>query len=161
MSAPTLMTLVRRLAAVCRESGTRVSVAESCTGGGLAAAMTSVAGSSEWFDRGFVTYSNEAKREMLGVPRQALERHGAVSEEVAGEMVRGVLRHTRADIAVAITGIAGPGGATPGKPVGLVWIAWGRRGRAVRARRFQFRGGRAAVRRQSVVEALKGLLGTA
>ena len=160
MTAPTLMTLARRLGAACRESGATVSVAESCTGGGLAAAITSVAGSSGWFDRGFITYSNEAKREMLGVPRAVLDRHGAVSEAVAGEMVRGVLRHSHCGMAVAITGIAGPGGATPGKPVGLVWIAWGRRGGAVRARRFQFRGGRAAVRRQSVVAALKGLLGT-
>ncbi len=158
MTAPTLMARVRELARACRETGDRVAVAESCTGGGLAAALTSIAGSSEWFDRGFVTYSNEAKQEMLGVSPATLRRHGAVSEAVAHEMARGALKRSRATRTAAITGIAGPGGGTVGKPVGLVWIAWARTG-SVRARRFHFKGSRAAIRRQSVHAALQGLLG--
>lgn len=156
MSSPTLMTLVRQLARVCIERGEMLAVAESCTGGGLAAALTSVAGSSAWFDRGFVTYSYEAKQELLGVSAASLKRHGAVSEAVAREMASGALKRSRATHTVAITGIAGPGGATPGKPVGLVWIAWASKGK-VRARQFHFKGGRAAVRRQSVVMAIQGL----
>ena len=157
MSTATLMSLVRQLARSCRTHGDRVAVAESCTGGGLAAAMTSVAGSSDWFDRGFVTYSNEAKQDMLGVSAATLMRHGAVSQAVAKEMARGAIEESRATRSVAITGIAGPGGGSPDKPVGLVWIAWARKGR-VRARQFHFKGGRAAVRRHSVHAALEGLL---
>ena len=148
---------VRSVAALCRREGERIAVAESCTGGGLAAALTSLAGSSDWFDRGFVTYSNEAKHDLVGVSVSTLKRFGAVSEEVARQMARGALDESRATLAVAITGIAGPGGGTPEKPVGLVWIAWARKGE-VRARRFQFKGGRAAVRRQSVAAALEGIL---
>jgi nicotinamide-nucleotide amidase len=158
MTAPTLMARVRELARGCRKTGDRLAVAESCTGGGLAAALTSIAGSSDWFDRGFVTYSNEAKQEMLGVSAATLRRQGAVSEAVAREMARGALKRSRATRTAAITGIAGPGGGTVGKPVGLVWIAWARKG-SVRTRRFHFKGGRAAVRRQSVRAALEGLLG--
>ena len=157
MSTATLMSLVRELARKSRAGGDRIAVAESCTGGGLAAAMTSVAGSSDWFDRGFVTYSNEAKQDMLGVSAATLKRHGAVSEAVARQMAQGALEESRATRSVAITGIAGPGGGSPGKPVGLVWIAWARKGK-VRARQFHFKGGRAAVRRQSVHAALEGLL---
>jgi nicotinamide-nucleotide amidase len=147
---------VRAVAALCRERGERIAVAESCTGGGLAAALTSVAGSSDWFDRGFVTYSNAAKQELLGVSAATLKRFGAVSEEVARQMARGALAGSRATLAVSITGIAGPGGATPGKPVGLVWIAWARKS-SITGRRFHFKGGRAAVRRQAVAAALEGL----
>ena len=157
MSTATLMSLVRELARMSRGNGDRLAVAESCTGGGLAAAMTSVAGSSDWFDRGFVTYSNEAKQDMLGVSASTLKRHGAVSEAVAREMALGAIEESRATRSVAITGIAGPGGGSPGKPVGLVWIAWARKGK-VRARQVHFKGGRAAVRRQSVHAALEGLL---
>jgi len=156
LSGATLMSQVRAVAAMCRREAERITVAESCTGGGLAAALTSLAGSSAWFDRGFVTYSNEAKEDLLGVSASTLKRFGAVSEEVARAMARGALEESRATLAVAVTGIAGPGGATPGKPVGLVWIAWARKGE-VRARRFQFKGGRAAVRRQAVAAALEGL----
>jgi nicotinamide-nucleotide amidase len=158
MSKPTLMILVRRLGRECLRQGVSVSVAESCTGGGLAAAITSVSGSSAYFDRGFVTYSNAAKQELLGVSPRTLARFGAVSKETAREMARAALERSPAALAVSITGIAGPTGATPGKPVGLVWIAWARRKGAILAREFHFQGGRAAVRRQAVVEAVAGLL---
>jgi nicotinamide-nucleotide amidase len=131
--------------------------AESCTGGWVAQAVTSVAGSSGWFDRGFVTYSNAAKRAMLGVSARTLARHGAVSEQTAREMARGALRRSRAGVAVAITGIAGPGGAVPGKPVGTVCFAWAR-GRKMRSETRRFKGGRGRVRRQSVIHALNGVL---
>ena len=154
--------LITRLAAevgrLAQARGIVISVAESCTGGGLAEAITRVAGSSAWFDRALVTYSNQAKQELLGVSAATLDRHGAVSEAVAGEMAAGVLSRTSSHVSVSITGIAGPGGATPGKPVGMVWIAWAARGEEVQPRRFQFEGDRQAVRRQSVATALQGLV---
>ena len=131
--------------------------AESCTGGWVAQAVTSIAGSSEWFERGYVTYSNAAKREALSVRKATLERHGAVSEPVAREMARGALRRSRGTIAVAITGIAGPGGGSPGKPVGMVCFAWAQ-GRKIRSETRRYKGGRRNVRRQSVVHALRGVL---
>jgi nicotinamide-nucleotide amidase len=131
--------------------------AESCTGGWVAQAVTSVAGSSGWFERGYVTYSNAAKREALGVSRRILERHGAVSEQAARAMARGALKKSRAGVALAVTGIAGPGGAVPGKPVGTVCFAWAR-GRSVRSETKRFGGGRSRVRRQSVIHALRGVL---
>ena len=131
--------------------------AESCTGGWVAQAVTSVAGSSEWFERGYVTYSNAAKREELGVSKAALLRHGAVSEPAARAMASGALRRGRGTIALAITGIAGPSGGAPGKPVGTVCFAWAQR-RRIRSETKRFRGGRASVRRQSVVHALRGVL---
>lgn len=131
--------------------------AESCTGGWVAQAVTSIAGSSDWFERGYVTYSNAAKREDLGVSAKTLLRHGAVSEATAREMARGALRKARGTIALAITGIAGPGGGAPGKPVGTVCFAWAR-GRRIRSETKRFRGGRTSVRRQSVVHALRGVL---
>jgi len=157
MTGETLMTLVRRLGLECGRHSVTVSVAESCTGGALAAAITSIPGSSQWFDWGFVTYSNEAKQELLGVPPRTLSRFGAVSEETARAMALGVLKRSPSGLAVSVTGIAGPSGATPGKPVGLVWIAWARRRGLVVAREFHFRGGRAAVRRQAIAEAIAGL----
>jgi nicotinamide-nucleotide amidase len=141
------------LAEALRARGWRMAAAESCTGGLIAAACTALAGSSDWFERGFVTYSNEAKTEMLGVPPVLFEQVGAVSEEVARAMVEGALVHARAQLAVAVTGIAGPGGAVPGKPVGTVWLAWGRAGR-VQARRLQLDGDRDAVRGATVRAAL-------
>jgi nicotinamide-nucleotide amidase len=135
-----------------------VVTAESCTGGLIAGAITDVAGSSGWFERGFVTYSNEAKIEMLGVRAETLAAHGAVSEATAREMVAGALRNGRATIAVAVTGVAGPAGGTPTKPVGLVWLAWGRRDGRVVARAEQFAGDRAAVRAATVRVALEGLI---
>jgi len=131
--------------------------AESCTGGWVAQAVTSIAGSSDWFERGYVTYSNAAKREDLGVSAKTLLRHGAVSEATAREMARGALRKGRGTIALAITGIAGPGGGAPGKPVGTVCFAWAR-GRRIRSETKRFRGGRTLVRRQSVIHALRGVL---
>ncbi|BFI95473.1 MAG: CinA family protein [Rhodanobacter sp.] len=131
--------------------------AESCTGGWIAKALTDLPGSSAWFDAGVVAYSYEAKQAVLGVDPRILEREGAVSEEVALEMVSGVLARFGAGAAVAVTGVAGPGGGTPGKPVGTVWIAWKRRGGYARAQRFHFDGDREAVRRQTVAAALDGL----
>jgi nicotinamide-nucleotide amidase len=147
---------VRALAAALRARGGRLATAESCTGGLIAAACTAVAGSSDWFERGWVTYSNEAKTELLGVPPALIERHGAVSEEVALAMAAGALQASRAGLALAVTGIAGPGGGTPGKPVGTVWLAWALRGDEVPARavRLDLAGDRAAVRLQTVRQAL-------
>jgi len=149
---------VLALARVLRQRGGSIATAESCTGGLIAAACTSVAGSSDWFERGFVTYSNEAKTQMLGVPAALIAQHGAVSEEVARAMAEGALRQSMARLAVAVTGIAGPGGAVPGKPVGTVWLAWALRDGATRAERLQFAGDRAAVRSQTVTQALMRLL---
>ena len=150
-----------RLGALLEARRWRVSTAESCTGGLVAGAITDVSGSSAWFERGFVTYSNAAKTEMLGVRPETLDAHGAVSEATAREMVAGALERSASDIAVAVTGIAGPSGGTPQKPVGLVCFAWGRRGGAVRTLTQHFSGDRAAVREASVVEALDGLIALA
>jgi len=139
----------------------RLVTAESCTGGLVAGAITDVAGSSDWFDRGFVTYSNEAKVELLGVSPETLARSGAVSEATVREMAAGALARTRADIAVAITGVAGPTGGTREKPVGLVWFAWAVRGGPVDAESRRLDGDRAAVRDVSVGIALRGLLARA
>jgi nicotinamide-nucleotide amidase len=146
--------LGRRLAA----RGEFAATAESCTGGLVAGAITAIAGSSGWFDRGFVTYTNEAKTEMLGVDAGALERNGAVSEATATAMAEGALRASRADVAVAVTGIAGPAGGTPAKPVGTVCLAWARRGGPTTVTTYHFSGTREAVRRASVIVALQGLI---
>ncbi len=138
----------------------RMAAAESCTGGLVAAACTSVAGSSDWFERGFVTYSNEAKVQMLGVDARLIERHGAVSDEVARAMLAGALRQAPVQLAVAVTGIAGPGGAVPGKPVGTVWLAWGSVG-AAHTHRLQLTGDRSVVRADTVRAALNQLLDAA
>ena len=158
MTEDRITALARRFGRACSRRRLEVSVAESCTGGGLAAAITRVSGSAKWFDRGFVTYSNAAKRELLGVPQRTLTRHGAVSEAVALAMARGVLRHSPSEISVSITGIAGPTGGSRAKPVGLVWIAWGVRDGAIQARAFRFKGGRVEVRRQAVAMAIQGLI---
>jgi nicotinamide-nucleotide amidase len=152
-----LLSLSRRTGKALEKKGRTLSTAESCTGGWVAQAVTSVAGSSAWFERGYVTYSNAAKREMLGVPRRLLDRYGAVSEQTARAMAQGALRRSRADHAVAITGIAGPGGGVPGKPVGTVCFAWAQ-GRKIRSETKRFKGGRGRVRRQSVIHALRGVL---
>ncbi|HJU21719.1 MAG TPA: CinA family protein [Casimicrobiaceae bacterium] len=141
-----------------RVRGLRVATAESCTGGMISAAITAIAGSSEWFERGFVTYSNEAKREMLGVAQALLDAHGAVSQPVAIAMAEGALAHSEADVAVSVTGIAGPGGATPGKPVGMVCFGFARRGSPGSAITQQLAGSRAEVRSRSVEIALRGLI---
>ena len=145
---------VARLAAALGSDGRLLATAESCTGGGIAAACTDRAGSSAWFDRGFVTYSNDAKREMLGVPEALLAAHGAVSEAVAIAMAEGAVARSRADVAVAVTGIAGPSGGSAGKPVGTVWIATAGRGGTARAAHHRFAGDRRAVREATVAAAL-------
>jgi len=137
----------------------RLVTAESCTGGWMAKVVTDVAGSSAWFDRGFVTYSNEAKQVMLGVRAATLERVGAVSEAVVREMATGALAHSRAQWGVAVSGVAGPEGGSADKPVGTVWIAWASSEGGGWARRFRFAGDREAVRRCSVLAALAGLIG--
>lgn len=133
--------------------------AESCTGGWIAKVATDISGSSDWFDCGIVAYSYEAKQALLRVRPQTLEEHGAVSRETVLEMVAGALVNSGAAIAVAVTGIAGPGGGSEGKPVGTVWIGWKRRGQYARAELFQFEGDRDAVRRQTVAAAMQGLDG--
>ncbi|MBM3599143.1 MAG: CinA family protein [Alphaproteobacteria bacterium] len=138
---------------LCRARGIKVATAESCTGGLIAACLTENAGSSDVVERGFVTYSNEAKTELVGVPAAVIEAHGAVSEPVARAMAEGALAHSRATIALAVTGIAGPGGATQSKPVGLVHIAAARRGGATLHAMHVFAGDRAQIRRASVAEA--------
>ena len=140
-----------------REARLTLVTAESCTGGWIAKVVTDIAGSSDWFDCGLATYSYEAKQALLGVRPETLEAFGAVSRETALEMVSGALVHSGAGVAVAVTGIAGPGGGTPGKPVGTVWIAWKRRGGYPKAELFTFDGDREAVRRQTVAAALGGL----
>ena len=147
---PAVVALGRAL----RTRGWRLATAESCTGGLVAAACTAVAGSSEWFERGFVSYSNAAKTELLGVSPATLAAHGAVSAEVARELAGGALERSGVDIAASVTGIAGPGGAVPGKPVGTVWIAVALRDGEVRTRLLQLSGSRASIRAQSVDEVL-------
>jgi nicotinamide-nucleotide amidase len=146
-----------RLGARLRDAHLMLVTAESCTGGWIAKTATEVAGSSDWFDCGMVAYSYEAKQAMLGVRPETLEQFGAVSRETVVEMVSGALVHSGASVAVAVTGIAGPGGGTPDKPVGTVWIAWKRRGGYPAAELFHFGGDREAVRRQTVAAALDGL----
>ena len=151
--------LARQVLDACRARGLKVATAESCTGGMAAAALTDIAGSSDVFERGFVTYSNEAKQEILSVTEQTLARHGAVSGETACEMVLGALARSRADIAVSITGVAGPGGGTAEKPVGLVWFAVARRGGPAEPHRRLFADeGRAAIREAATGFALELLL---
>jgi nicotinamide-nucleotide amidase len=153
---PSFEPMVAALGDALRARGWRIGSAESCTGGLIAAACTAVAGSSDWFERGVVSYSNEAKCELLGVDPALIEREGAVCEGVARAMAEGLLLHAPVQLAVAVTGIAGPAGAVPGKPVGTVWLALaGLQG--TEAECFQFPGDRAAVRAQAVAMALKWL----
>ena len=157
-----ILSLATRLGLRLREEGRTITTAESCTGGWIAKALTDVPGSSQWFGESFVTYSNEAKMRTLEVPRAVLMREGAVSEAVARAMARGALRRAHATDAVAVTGIAGPDGAVPGKPVGTVWFCWAEKHGArvlYRVERKRFRGDREAVRRGTVYWALARLLG--
>jgi nicotinamide-nucleotide amidase len=158
MNQQQLETLAAQVGALLLANGQKLATAESCTGGWVSQCLTAVAGSSDWFERGFVTYSNEAKNEMLGVEPDILLEHGAVSEATVAAMAAGALQHSRADWALAITGIAGPGGGSPGKPVGMVCFGWaGAEGR-LDTQTCHFKGGREEVRAQSVARALKGLL---
>ena len=150
--------LVVALGEALRATGLKLATAESCTGGLVAAACTSVAGSSDWFERGFVTYSNEAKTESLGVDARVIATHGSVSEEVARGMAEGALAHSKAQLSVAVTGIAGPGGGSPTKPVGMVWLAVARAGESAQAELLQLSGDRTAIREQTVWSALQRLI---
>ena len=149
--------LARQIGEALKARGLRLATAESCTGGWAAMALTAIPGSSDWFERGYVTYSNAAKREDLGVAEETLRRHGAVSEEVAREMAAGALQRARAQVALAITGIAGPTGGTKDKPVGLVCFAWAL-GSKMTSQTRRFDGDRESVRRQSVLHALERVL---
>lgn len=153
-----LEALASQAGTTLQDQGLTLVTAESCTGGWIAKVITDIPGSSAWFERGFVTYSNEAKVELLGVRQSTLDTCGAVSGETVLEMAEGGLAHSRASVAVAVTGIAGPEGGSPDKPVGTVWLGWAVKGKPVRCRRFLFNGDREAVRGQSVVAALEGML---
>ncbi|MFC5698185.1 CinA family protein [Pseudomonas sp. GCM10022186] len=157
VSEDELTVLAARLGEKLKARGELVSTAESCTGGGIAEAITRIPGSSAWFEAGYVTYSNAQKTEQLAVPAELFPQVGAVSREVVEAMVRGAQRRSGARFAVAVSGVAGPDGGSPEKPVGTVWLAWGDGGE-VKAVRRQFPGDRLAVRRQAVAEALKGLI---
>ncbi len=148
---------VEQLGEVLVRQGLKLATAESCTGGWVAQELTAVAGSSAWFERGFVTYSNEAKQEMLAVSADTLTQFGAVSEEVVREMASGALQYSRAQLSVAISGVAGPGGGSAEKPVGTVCFGWARQAGEVLSRIECFEGDREAVRRQAVVMAIQGL----
>lgn len=152
-----MTSLAARVGAALQAHGLMLVTAESCTGGGVAQALTDIAGSSVWFERGFVTYSNLSKQQMLGVSQETLDRHGAVSEAVVREMAAGALRFSAAQLAVAVSGIAGPGGGSAEKPVGTVWLAWQLQDSWVITRCLQFAGDRAAVRKQAVEVALEGV----
>jgi len=154
---PTAHELVATLAAELKSRGLMLATAESCTGGMIAAACTELSGSSDWFERGFVTYSNAAKTELLGVPAALVEQHGAVSEPVARAMAAGALLRSYAQFSAAVTGVAGPNGGSADKPVGTVWLAWATPA-GVTAECCHFSGDRAAVRRATVIQALAGLL---
>jgi nicotinamide-nucleotide amidase len=158
MEGMDLEILAAQLGEGLRQRGLMLTTAESCTGGWVAQAITAVSGSSQWFERGFVTYSNAAKVEMLGVHPATLEQHGAVSELTVREMAQGALAHSHAQVAVAVSGIAGPGGGSLEKPVGTVCLAWADNGAKTRAHCLQFMGNREAVRRQAVAAILHGLL---
>ena len=152
-----LTPLAQRLGQLCQQLNVEVTTAESCTGGGVASAITAVPGSSAYFTAGYVTYSNAAKTRLLGVPDAILEAHGAVSEDVVKAMVQGACRESGAELAVAVSGVAGPDGGSAEKPVGTVWLAWGNTEQQ-QARCFHFSGDRQAVREQAVHEALVGLV---
>jgi len=149
--------LTQKVGAALKERGLMLVTAESCTGGWVAMEVTAIAGSSDWFERGYVTYSNAAKREALGVAEETLERHGAVSEETAREMAAGALKNGRGQVALAITGVAGPSGGSRDKPVGTVCFAWAH-GSKISSQTRRFDGDRESVRRQSVLHALQGVL---
>ena len=157
LPAPALLAIMANIAEILQKNGWLMATAESCTGGMIAAACTDLAGSSNWFERGFVSYSNEAKTELLGVDAGLIARHGAVSEAVARAMVQGALARSRAQVAVAVTGVAGPGGGSAAKPVGTVWFGWATPA-GIHTELRCFEGGRAAVRAATVQHALQRLV---
>jgi nicotinamide-nucleotide amidase len=154
----TLLQLSRDLGIILQKQKMHCAVAESCTGGSVAAAITAIEGSSQWFDRGFVTYSNQAKEEMLGVNQHVLTHCGAVSKETAQEMAQGAILYSDAAVSVAITGIAGPDGGTKDKPVGTVWFAWAGAQQPLKVQQYLFQGDRTSIREQAVITALQGLI---
>ena len=156
--ADELNQLAQQVGAALKAHGMLLATAESCTGGWVGEIVTSVAGSSHWYDRGFITYSNESKQEMLGVSASTLTEFGAVSEQTVREMATGALKRSRAQITLAISGIAGPGGTTPGKPVGTVCMAWAVRNGGDQSKTFHFEGDRTQVRGQAVVAALREVI---
>ena len=158
MADPALYRLAEELGEGLKTRGLMLATAESCTGGWVSQAVTMVPGSSDWFERGFVTYTYISKREMLGVDGATLERYGAVSDEVVRQMVSGALERSHAQVAIGVSGVAGPGGGTPDKPVGTVCFGWGSKGGACRTETVRFLGDRDAVRRQAVERALRGVL---
>ena len=147
--------LAEQFGEVLKAKGMMITTAESCTGGGIAQAITEIPGSSAWFDRGFVTYSNQSKVDLLQVQQNTLDQYGAVSEEVAQEMVKGALLNSNADLAVSVTGIAGPDGGTENKLVGTIYIALGQKGEVINCLRLFFTGDRANIRKQTIEAALK------
>lgn len=153
-----LLRKVADLADVLKDRDLKLATAESCTGGMIAAALTEIPGASEWFDRGFVTYNNTAKQEMLGVSAHILEKYGAVSNDCVAQMVLGAIKNSNAQVAVAVSGIAGPGGEEPGRPVGTVFLGWGLKDEMPNIIRYSFKGDRHQVREQCVEAAVNGLL---
>ena len=151
-------TLAAQLGELLLSKKLTVTCAESCTGGGIASAITDIAGSSQWFHTGFVTYANQSKQQLLGVSADILETEGAVSEAVVQQMAQGALSKADADIAVAVSGIAGPGGGSPDKPVGLVWFCWATSSGQIETDSFQFQGDRSAIRSTAIEQALVGLV---
>ena len=154
----TLYELAVEVGSALKARALMLATAESCTGGWVGTAVTAVPGSSEWYERGFITYTNTAKNEMLGVAADTLDKFGAVSEQTVKAMVTGALANSHAQVAVAVSGVAGPSGGTPAKPVGTICLAWGRSGGEPHAETCHFAGDREAVRRQSVERALEGVL---
>lgn len=154
---PNLLPILQQLADALQQRGWMLATAESCTGGMIAAACTDLPGSSNWFDRGFVTYSNDAKTEMLGVPAALIAEHGAVSEAVVRAMAKGAITHSKAQVSVAVSGVAGPGGGTPEKPVGTVWVGWCVNG-ALHAQLLALQGDRAIIRTQATEWTLRQIL---
>lgn len=153
-----LQQLLEQLATLAIERDQVIATAESCTAGMIAAALTELSGSSAWFDRGFVTYSNQAKEQMLGVTEETLQGPGAVSAATVAQMAQGALARSAASMAVSVSGVAGPGGGSESKPVGTVWMAWASRDFGHRTRHYIFPGDRAAIREQTVIEAIRGLI---
>ena len=158
MNTNTLLALSREIIATASSQEIRISVAESCTGGLISAYLTEIPGSSAVFDRGFVTYSNEAKKDMLNVSEVMLETWGAVSAQVAAAMVSGALKNSHADLAISVTGIAGPGGGSPEKPLGLVYMGYAKRNHSLHHQKFQLEGNRADIRLQTVQQAFMRIL---
>lgn len=155
----TLQALVAEVGEALKQHNVMIVTAESCTGGMIAEALTSIAGSTAWFDRAYITYSYESKREMLGVKESTIQKKGAISQECVVEMVVGGLQNSHAEVCIACSGIAGPGGGTPDKPVGTVWIAWAKQGHnEIVTKLFHFEGDREAIRRQTTEVSLRGVL---